>query len=163
MNLVGETDVAAKRKISREIIILSIIVILYSFQGMPSFDFYSYAVKFSPLPEKFILARYVLSIGIRIFLLIAGIGILFRKDIFRKSVLFISLFTICTVYWKHPFLCFKNSLMLNIKQGMLSVDLLPKIDTMAWICLAVCYLIDIIIATFLIYLFTRPKIKEQFR
>ena len=159
----SKTGIVVKKKISKEIIILSMAVILYSFQGMPTIDFDSYAIKFYPLPEKLILLRHVFSIALRIFIFITGLGILLRKDIFRKSVLFVSLFTICTVYWKHPFLCFKNSLMFNIRQGVLSVDLMPKIDFLAWICVVTCYLMDIIISIFLIYLFTRPKIKEQFK
>jgi hypothetical protein len=153
----------AKDKPSKEIIILSIIVILYALQSFPNLDFAAYAIKFNPLPEKLIFGRYLLSIAIRIFLLIAGIGVLFRKDIFRKSVIFICLFTIGTIYWKHPFICFKNSLMFDINHGLLSVNLIPKIDMIAWICVVICYMIDISIAIFLIYLFTRPKIKGQFK
>lgn len=158
----NETHIVAKNRIPRDIIILSIIVVLYSFQGLPTFDFASYAIKFRPLPEKLILARYIFSLALRIFLLIAGVGILFRKEIFRKSILFVSIFTICTIYWKHPFLCFKNGLIFNIRKGVISADLIPKINMIAWCTTVACYLIDIIIASFLIYLFTRPKIKEQF-
>ena len=154
---------AAKHKVSKEIIILSIVVILYSLQGLPNLNFAAYAIKFSPLPGKLVFGRYLLSLVIRIFLFISGIGILFRKDIFRKSIIFISLFTICTIYWKHPFLCFKNSLMFNINHGVLSPSLMPKIDMIAWICVVICYMIDISIAIFLIYLFTRPKIRGQFK
>jgi hypothetical protein len=159
----GRLLAAAKDKVSKEIIILSIVVILYSLQGLPNLNFAAYAIKFQPISEKLIFGRYLLSLALRTILFTAGIGILFRKDIFRKSIIFISLFTICTIYWKHPLLCFKNSLMFDINHGVLSVSLLPKIDMIAWICVVICYMMDISIAVFLIYLFTRPKIKEQFK
>ncbi|MDD5097122.1 MAG: hypothetical protein PHU59_01330 [Candidatus Omnitrophica bacterium] len=159
----NETDNITKPKISKEIIILGIIVILYSLQGMPVFNFSYYASKFAPLPEKFIFTRFVFSITLRIFLLISGIGILLRKEIFRKSVLLVSFFTICTIYWKHPVLCYKNSFMYNVKQGWISADLIPKIDLISWFCVAASYLIDISISAFLIYLLSRPKIKAQFK
>ena len=151
-----------EEKISRQIVVLSVLVILYSFQGLPGLNFSFYAMKFYPLPEKWILARYGGSIALRVFLFIAGIGILFRKDIFRKIIVGICLWTIFTVYWKHPLGSFKNSLMFNIRHGIIPVDLMPKIDMMAWTCLCLAYTIDITISLFFIYLFTRPKIKEQF-
>jgi len=160
---VNKIGTVVKEKIPKEIIILGVIVILYSFQGLPTFDFAAYASKFSPLSEELILVRYIFSITLRIFLFIAGVGVLFRRDIFRKSILFICLFTICTVYWKHPFLCFKNSFMFNINQGVVPVDLMPKINLITWFCVVTSYIMDIVISVFLIYLFTRPKIKEQFK
>jgi len=152
-----------KDKVSKEIIILSIIIIAYSLQGMPNFDFDSYAFKFRPLPENLIFFRYLFSIALRIFLFVTGIGVLFRKEIFRKCVIFAGFFTVITVYWKHPVSVFKSVLLWRIEQGVVPASMMPKIDELAWKSALICYLIDIIIAFVLIYLFTRPKIKEQFR
>ncbi|MFA5276512.1 MAG: hypothetical protein WC417_06450 [Candidatus Omnitrophota bacterium] len=151
-----------KDKISKEIIILGIIVIVYSLQGFPILDFDSYAAKLYPLPERLILARYIFSIALRIFLFITGIGVLFRKEIFRKCIIFASFFTIITVYWKHPVIVYKRILMLRIEQGVVPASMIPKIDMLAWKSALICYTVDIIIALVLIYLFTRPKIKERF-
>lgn len=158
-----EAGIVAKDKVSKEIIILSIIIILYSLQGMPILNFDSYALEFRPLPEKLILLRYAFSIALRIFLFITGIGILFRREIFRKCIIFASFFTIITVYWKHPVVVFKRVLIWRIAQGVVPVSMIPKINILAWKSAAICYSIDIIIALVLIYLFTRPKIKEQFK
>jgi hypothetical protein len=157
-----EAGIVAKDKMSKEIIILSIIVILYSLQGFPAFDFNSYTAKLYPLPARLILARYVFSISLRIFLFITGIGVLFRREIFRKCIIFASFFTIVTVYWKHPVIIFKRVLIWRIEQGVVPVSMIPKINMLAWKSALICYIIDIIIALVLIYLFTRPKIKEQF-
>ena len=159
----SKIDINAKNNISKEIIILGILVVLYSFQGIPTFDFESYAVKFRPLAEEIILARYVFSIIFRVAIFVIGIGILFRKEIFRKSIIGFSLFTIATVYWKHPVSVFKRVLMWNIQQGAVSADMLPRIDILAWESAVFCYTVDIVIASVLIYLFTRPHISEQFK
>ena len=155
--------IAVKDKVSKEIVILGIIVIFYSLQGMPTLDFGSYAVKLYPLPERLILFRYFFSIALRIFLLVAGIGVLFRKEFFRKCFIFAGFFTIITVYWKHPVIVFKRVLILRIEQGIVPASMMPRIDVLAWKSAVICYLIDIIIVLVLIYLLSRPKIKEQFK
>lgn len=154
---------AVKDKVSKEIVILGIIVIFYSLQGMPTLDFGSYAAKLYPLPEKLILIRYLFSIALRIFLLLAGIGVLFRKEFFRKCVIFGGLFTIITVYWKHPVIVFKNILIWRIEQGIVPASMMSRINELAWKSATICYLIDIIVVLVLVYLFTRPKIKEKFK
>jgi hypothetical protein len=159
----SEIDIIVRKKLSKEIIILSIIVIAYSLQGLPTLDFNSYAVKLQPLPETLILFRYVFSLALRIVLFTSGIGILFRKEIFRKCIIFIGFLTIATVYWKHPVIIFKRILMLRIEQGVVSESMIPKMNMLAWKSAVICYIIDIIIVSVLIYLFTRPKIKEQFK
>jgi len=153
----------AKDKISKELIILGVIVLLYALQGMPTLDFDSYALRFRPLPEKFIFARYALSLGIRIFLLAAAVGIFFRREIFRKIIIYAGVFTVFTVYWKHPVIVYKRILMWKVAQGALPASVIPRIDGLAWASAAASYLVDIIIALGLIYLFTRPKIKRQFQ
>lgn len=159
----SEIGILARNKISKEIIILGFIVIFYSLQGMPTLDFSAYYARFSPSPQKLIFARYLLSIALRVVFLVSAIGILFRKDIFRKIIIFASFFTIATVYWKHPVIIYKRILMWKIVQGTIPASMIPKIDMLAWISALICYLIDIIVAFVLIYLFTRSKIKTQFK
>jgi len=84
--------------------ILIVVVSLWDLQGFTSFE--RYRAFFYPLAGKTLVARYIVSIGLRLLLLIAAVGILFHKDIFRRIILFISFFTIATVYWKHPVSCF---------------------------------------------------------
>lgn len=158
-----ENKISPHGKISKEIIVLSVIIILYSIPGMPTSSFDSYASRLRHLPEQLIWVRFIFSIAIRLALLISGIGILFRRNIFRKVVLFISFFTIFTVYWKHPVIYFKKFFISNLSQGALSVELLSRVNFMSWICVIICYIVDISVALCLIYFFTRPKIKEQFK
>ncbi|MFA4989430.1 MAG: hypothetical protein WC576_01520 [Candidatus Omnitrophota bacterium] len=149
-------------KIPKGLIIFSILIIVYSLHGLPTVNFNTYYAKFYPSSEKIILARYILSIALRIVLIISGIGILFRRDIFRKAILGISFFTIATVYWKHPVICFKRVLLWKINQGVLPIDVLPKIDMLSWFSAIICSLMDIGFTLCLIYYFTRPKVKKQF-
>jgi len=129
---------------------------------LPTVDFNTYYVKFRPSPEKLIFARYIFSIAFRIALLISGIGILFRKEIFRKAAIFIGCFTIATIYWKHPVICFKRVLIWKVYQGVLPFDIIPRINLFSWICASICYIFDIGVNLCLIYFLTRPKVKEQF-
>jgi hypothetical protein len=75
----NRTAAAAAHKISKEIIILSFIIILYAVQGMPTLDFNAYYVRFYPAEKMLIFGRYLVSLGLRIIMLVAGIGIIFRK------------------------------------------------------------------------------------
>ncbi len=160
----GKMEVSyGKEKISKGIIISAILIILYSLHGLPTVGFDIYYSKFYPLPEKVILARYIYSIALRIALITCSLGILLRKDIFRKVLLLISFFTIATVYWKHPVDCFKRVLLWKIEQGILPAEALSTIDMASRISALLCSVVDIVFALCLIYYFTRPKVKKQFR
>jgi hypothetical protein len=161
-NLTGETGIVKRVKISKGIIIFSILIIIYSLHGLPTVNFNTYYTKFYPSSEKAILARYIFSIALRIVLVISGVGILFRRDIFRKIILGISFFTVVTVYWKHPVICFKRVLIWKINQGVLPIDVLPKIDMLSRVSAIICSSVDIGFALCLVYYFTRPKVKQQF-
>jgi len=149
-------------KISKGLIIFSILIILYALHGMPPFSFSSYYIKFRPEPEKIIFIRYIFSLAVRAALLVSGAGILWRKDIFRKVILGVSFFTIATIYWKHPVICFKRVLMWKVAQGILPAEVIPRIDMLARVSALICSSVDIVFALCLIYYFTRPKVKQQF-
>jgi len=151
------------KKRSKGIIIFSILIFLRSLWDLNIYTSFShYCFLFQPLPEKIILARYVFSIFLRMALLISGIGILFLKDIFRKTILFISFFTVATIYWKHPVSCFRNIVTSLAAQGEFTSDVTLTPNTLIWILLAINYIIDIGLSLSLIYYFTRPKVKELF-
>ena len=152
-----------KEKISKGIIISAILIILYSLHGLPTVGFDIYYSRFYPLPEKVILARYIFSIALRITLIACSLGILLRKDIFRRALLLISFFTIATVYWKHPVDCFKRVLLWKIEQGILPAEALSTVDTASRISSLLCSAVDIGFALCLIYYFTRPRVKGQFQ
>ena len=153
----------AKRKITIGIVMCAILVIEYSFFGMPIGGFNVYYSKFRPSPENLIFLRYLFSIFQRLVLLISGIGILFRRDIFRKITIFASFFIISTVYWKHPVACYRKILWWKIIDKTLPVDIITRINMLAWVCVAISTIIDVSICLCLIYYLTRANIKEQFK
>jgi len=154
--------VIRKNKISKEIIILSFIIILYALQGMPTFDFNAYYVKFYPASRNLCFARFLISWIWRVILIISGLGIIFRKEIFRKMIILTSFISMLTIGWKHPLAAVKRFIVLKINTGVLPFDWLPKIDTIAWAYVIIYSIIDLTVAFFLVYLFTRARIKEQF-
>ena len=105
------------RPVSAELVVLGALIVIYSLQGFIDFDYSLYAQRLYYLPKGLIAVRYAFSIGVRALLFISGVGIFFRREIFRKSAVFVCLFTIFTIYWKHPVRVFKDILVLKIKQG----------------------------------------------
>jgi hypothetical protein len=158
----AKTTAVIPNRISKEVIILSFSIILYTLQGMPTLDFNSYYVRFYPAARELIFFRYLVSLALRTIMLVSSVGIIFRKEIFRKIIIGSACFILVTIFWKHPVAAVKRFILLKINAGVLSVDLLPKIDLVAWAYVVAYSIIDIIIVSFLIYLFTRPRIKEQF-
>jgi hypothetical protein len=159
----SKTGLVKSNKISKEIIILSFIIILYGLQGMPTWDFEAYYVKFYPAARELIFTRYLVSLTLRIILFVSGVGIIFRKEIFRKIVIGLAYFSLVTIPWKHPVTAVERFILLKINAGVLPVNLLPRIDWVAGAYVTIYSIIDIVTASFLIYLFTRTKIRGQFR
>jgi len=131
-------------------------------------NYYSwYSSIFGALPENLIFIRYILSTIFRIFELILGIGTLFRKELFRKLVLFMSWFTVIIVYWRHPFnaLAKHVQIVVNNIYPVTSYQLNSPayIKLISWVSLGLLYAIDIGFAVLAMYYFTRPRIKEEFK
>ncbi len=158
----NNNGIRSQRVPSKGIIIFSILIVLYALHGLPLIGFDLYYTKFYPAPQWLIFCRYILSIAMRVALFVSAAGILFRKDIFRRLILFISFLTVATVYWKHPVSCFKTVLIWKIAQGVLPPEIIPRIDMIAWSCVAICYIVDIIFSVSLIYFFSRRDVKKQF-
>lgn len=123
-------------------------------------DYYSwYSLIFQSLPEKAIFLRYVLSIIFRVIEFVFGLGIFCRKDVFRRLAIFMSWFTIVVVYWKHPF----NALTRHAQIVVDNIHPAASTKFISWVSLVFIYALDIGIAAFTIYYFTRPHIKEEFK
>lgn len=132
-------------------------------------DLSYYRILHSPLSEGTILFRYVGSVGLRILGIIAGIGIVYRKDLCRRLAIGLAVFTIAAIHWKHPLHAFKN--VMASQHGQLEAlaklfgkpaPTLEAMQSIAWIPrLAVCAT-DIAISAFLIVFLTRREISKQF-
>lgn len=126
-----------------------------------------YKELFQPAPEYIVLPRYILSILYRIFELFLGVGILSRKEVFRKLALWMGYVTIAIVYWRHPF----EALVKNARPhalhayhacGHFGLTLAWLTQLIAWSTLVFCYALDIGVSVLVIYYFTRPRVKAWF-
>ncbi len=157
-----------QKKISAGVVIFGVLLILTSiWQAQKFLSFDNYSRVFQQLPQFFIVGRYIISITLRVLGFLAGIGLLLRKDIARKLALGIVIFTLFTLYWKHPYFVvynyYKISFYFTQNPDMMTQFVLPEtIKQYALVTLAVFYLFDIIFCSGLIYYFTRPKVKAQF-
>lgn len=150
------------------IILFGVFLIITSFLQIQKFSsFNNYRSIFAHLPDNWINVRYIISISLRILGFVIGCGLLFRKEFARKLAIYLAIFTICTIYWKHPYEVVANSCriiyytMYN-QSGATQFVLPAEVKTVTWLALIVFYLIDIVFFSVLIYYFTRPRIKEQF-
>lgn len=140
-------------------------LIASSFYGMivllgSGYNYYRYLhPEYSP---AIIAIRYFVSWAVRIVGLISGIGILYRKEFFRKTAIAGSLFTILTIHLKHSakgFVRLTHSLddHFNIPlEGVTFISLM-------WPAIVIARMIDVIFAGYLIYFFTRREVKKYFR
>lgn len=156
-----------EKKRSIGVTIFGILFILGSLFQMLGLKVADYKFMFQPLPEKIILIRYFISVAVLILGVITGIGLLRLKNIFRKMALFLGFFTLYTYILESPFFVFKN-MPEYVEQQFISIastGAIPEsiIYAILWTSIIVSLVIDFGFAGGLIYFFTRPKVKEQFR
>lgn len=145
------------------VIIFGILLIVSAWERLPWLNFHFYIWYFQPLPEKIILARYIISVLMGIVELASGIGILFLKNIFRRCALFLAFFSILTIYWKHPHFVFQKIVKEIIDASYTKTPLNESvISSIAWTAVKIASVVTFVFSICLIYYFTRPKIKELF-
>jgi len=129
-------------------------------------DFHYYRFMFQQLSEQVIMIRYIFSIFIRVIGLVSGIGILFLNNNFRRLALALSLFTLLTIFWKHPYYVFENIAYSIHEMEIGALNAPPKEPlqnpSFPLISMIVFYMVDISFAGSFIYFFTRKGIKQQF-
>jgi len=131
-------------------------------------DYASCKFLLRPLPENVIFVHHLFSEACLVALLIAGIGILYLKDIFRKIILFVSCFTLFTYLIEAPLIVRNIPEHINRQAANLAAlpfNQLPLSTwlTCLWIATAVVCALDFGFALFGLYYFTRPKIKALFK
>ncbi|MBF0384539.1 MAG: hypothetical protein HQL27_01580 [Candidatus Omnitrophica bacterium] len=117
------------RKVNKEnspgINLFAFLLILASYNKLIGFlNFSYYRFMFQGLSEDMQLARYIFSVTLRIVGIIVGIGLLYRKELFRKVFLVLCLATVISLPFKHPFSVFKNiAIYREYQQG---INILPE-------------------------------------
>lgn len=126
-----------------------------------------YVHYYSYLPPWMIVLRYSFSWIQRLIGILVGVGLLSRKDIARKVGMLLGLFTILTIYWKHPYDAFKiHTALLDQRLG--NIFILLGVDNISFSSLTIAsmiahYIADSLFWGVFIFFFTRPSVKAQFK
>lgn len=121
-----------------------------------------YANLFSAMPLWLINVRFVFSVVLRIIIILGSIGVLLRSRIARKLILAYSIFTILTIYWKHPYVAFKNVFEWQAANGTLPENVAANLHWYILGLMLFFYIKDILISIITIYLLRRENIAMQF-
>jgi hypothetical protein len=164
-----------RRALSKGVVIFGVLLILSSISHMlklsverTAFDeYYSY------YPAWLMPIRYYFSWLQRILGILAGIGILARKEIARKLAFVIGGFTVLTVYWKHPYEAVKlhaahldqqyGYLLTHLRENVFPTTYDVTFSSIAPLGVAGLILCDFVFWGIFFYFFTRPSVRDQFR
>ena len=112
-----------------------------------------------------ILLRYFVSWAVKLLGLLSGIGIIYRKEIFRKTAIVGSLFTILTAGLQHTYAEFHQYTQ-YMDQHLLNSIAVPvegfTFSAITGLAVIMARVLDIFFAGLLIYFFTRPEVKKHF-
>ena len=127
------------------------------------FNYNNYQLTFGYLPPALIILRYSLSILGRVLHIIVGVGLLKRKEIFRKIAIWGAGGMIATATFRHPFLNIVNHTHLVLESmGLGKHDASMPSNTLVWIVRGCILFMDIIFYGTLMYYLTRPQVKSCF-
>lgn len=162
------------------IIVLGVGYILTSLSQMNALiDYQHYRYLFQGLPEFAIQHRYTASWLARFAGLALGVGLLFRREIFRKAILILAWGTIATAYWKHPHEGFVRHIRLLSEQmadkgipfspaSVIQFERAWNVSWMnessfAWLCVITIIVCEVGMALGVIFFLTRKSTKAAFR
>lgn len=124
---------------------------------------------FGELPSSLIAIRYTASWLIRIVGLVSAIGLLLRRPLCRKIIMALAGATIIATPWKHPYHAFARHIDDLTRQLPAFTQILQFLQdsgiarsTMTWIVVIVMWMLEIILASLLLWYFSRPHVKAWF-
>lgn len=122
-----------------------------------------YAEYYAYLPAWLLTARYSFSWFQRLCGILAGAGILARKELARKLALAIGWFTLATVYWKHPYPAVKVHVKyIDPQFGYFISQIGVPLSTIVLLSVVGLILCDAVFWGIFLYYFSRPSVKRQF-
>lgn len=131
------------------------------------FEYEWYRGLFNDMPEWLINVRYCCSWALRIVSIGAAIGLLYGKEICRKIVLSIVIFTIATLYWRHPYQAYLNHCVILDREfgGIFTSQNLSQFSfvKLCTASLVAEYALDIIFCGSLFFYLTCPAVKQYFQ
>ena len=142
---------------------LLVICSLYQLSGLINYGHYAFL--YNAYPPNVILLRYFVSWAVKLLGLLSGIGIIYRKEIFRKTAIVGSLFTILTAGLQHTYAEFHQYTQ-YMDQHLLNSIAVPvegfTFSAITGLAVIMARVLDIFFAGSLIYFFTRPEVKKHF-
>lgn len=152
------------KKIATSINVWGILLIITSLYGMivlsaSGYDHYRYL--HAEHSASIIALRYCVSWAVKIWGFVSGIGILTRKDFFRKTAIAGSLFTILTIHLKHSYQGFARHTRYLDEHFDIPLEGF-HFTSLTWSAMMISRMIDVAFAAVLIYFFTRAGIKKHF-
>ena len=154
------------------VIFFSILIIGSSFVHMHKLyvDYDYYHQIYSHWPPWLLKLRYAFSWLQRIAGITAAIGVLFYNNLCRRLVFAIGIFTISTVYWKHPYTAFlKHTHSLDQQYSHVLADINASLGTanlsfaqFTRVSQVTHWILDISFWTFWMWYFSRPRVKAPF-
>jgi len=116
------------------------------------------------MPDWLVPIRYYFSWSLRIFGIVVAVGLLAQREIFRKLGIWLGVFTLLTVYWKHhPDTFFRHTQYLTEEYAYRFPGLVIDFSVFAKDALIALYVFEFIFWGLFIFYFTRPSIKKHFR
>jgi len=155
------------KRASVGVIVFGILLILSSLFNVTGLNLDATRFLLQPLPEALIVVFFYISVVCVVLSFVSGVGVFFLKDIFRKIVLFIGSYSIFT-YVVFGYTTFSNMprfIDREITEMMATTPAVPEqaFYSIMWACCIAFLILDFAFAVCLVYYFTRPKVKEQFK
>lgn len=160
--------VRSEQRIDLAIAVVGWLIVLTSFGHMDSLTWFDrYRESFSFLSPETVSIRYAGSWIQRILGLLAGIGIIYRYGIARRTIIALSIFNLATAYWKHPFASFHKEMLARdlADPGFFERWGMPGTTfvSLTWHVTIAALIYEIACFSFLLYFFFRPDVKGRFR
>jgi len=170
------TPVEASSWAKTTVVVIGSLLVLSSIWQMCTFLNYAhYQYMFREYSEEIIQFRYLLSLGSRGLGMVIGIGILLRKENFRKAAIVLMVATIALMVFKHPFSAalqlnrqYINALDAIFKTAPFNADILMSFFhaleiPLAYLVIITVILVDDLCALLIIFFLTRPSVRAVFR
>ncbi len=170
------TPVEASSWAKTTVVVIGSLLVLSSIWQMLIFLNYAhYQYVFREYSEEIIQFRYLLSLGSRCLGMVIGLGILLRKENFRKAAIVLMVATIALMVFKHPFSAalqlnrqYINALDAIFKTAPFNADILMSFfhsieRPLAYLVIITVILVDDLCALLIIFFLTRPSVRAVFR
>lgn len=153
---------------------------IYKLSGFMNYDYYVFM--FQQLPSGSINDRYIMSVAYRIVGISVAVGVMAHKEWARQGLILLSIITLLTVYWKHPFSVFENISIYN--EYLKGINTLPAgtiVNQFAYplypsdlqgyklvyswnpkVSYVFFMLVDILFSSSILFYFTRKEVKKVF-